>query len=210
MIEKNIEVEMMGGINTNKFNSLKDFFDKNAKFKKKKERLTLMYFRDKIPLDIKEIKDEPVDLRFRVTNKQPEVVLKYGIFSGENARKEITLPLKPEEVENQIEFLKLLGWYVVVVYAVKTYVYDYNNIEFALVDIKDYGYNFEAEIMCVEGEIENSKESLKKELDILGLKPFDSEGLDNQCNAINNNKNLQFNLNDTEFRLIKKRFKEFF
>lgn len=209
MTEK-IEVEYIGELKKDKFDELKILFERKGKFKKKKERLSFMYFRDKIPKDIEEIKNEPVDLRYRVTNFEPEIVLKYGNFTGAHARKEITLPLGKEDSEKYIEFLSCLGWNVGVIYATTTFVYEYAGIEFSLVRITDYGYNFEAEILADENKIDNAKKKIEEELRKLELNSFDDSGLNKQCNAINNKKDLQFDFSKQSFGEIKKRFVSYF
>ena len=210
MNEKQIEVEFIGEINKDKFLELKALFEREGKFKKIKKRLSFMYFRNKIPKDLTEIKDELVDLRFRITNKEPEIILKYGSFSGSHARKEISLGIKNEEIQKYLELFVLLDWHIGVVYATKTFVYEYKGIEFSLVEINDYGYNFEAEILTSEDGVENAKKDIITELDALKIKPFDGKGLDKQCNAINNKKELQFDLSKQSFDEIKNNFKEFF
>lgn len=207
---KDIEVEVMGSLSAEKFKEIKKLFDEKAVFEKKKERLSFMYFKGKIPKDVAEIKEEMVDLRWRVTNKEPEIVLKYGNFTGSHVRKEIALHPNKEDLNEYVEFLKLIGWHLGVVYATKTQVYTYKEIEFSLAEIKDYGYNFEAEILTDKANSENVKEKIIKELSLLGLKPFEEEGLNKQCNTINNKKELQFDLNEVSFDEIRKRFKEFF
>ena len=210
MSDKQIEVEFIGAINKGKFLELRNLFEKSGKFKKNKERLSFMYFRDKIPKDLVEIKDEPVDLRFRVTNKKPEIVLKYGTFSGSHARKEISIDIKNEDIEKYIEFLSLLGWNIGVIYATRTFVCEYKEIEFSLIEIKDYGYNLEAEILTNKDKVEEAKKNIMAELNALTIKPFDERGLNKQCNTINNKKELQFDLSKQPFNELKNRFKEFF
>ncbi len=206
-----IEVEFIGPINEKKYKELKTLFEKEGKFNKEKERLSLMYFRDgKIPRDITEIKDELVDLRFRVTNKEPEIVLKYGNFSGSHARKEVSINLEKDNAKDQIELLNLLGWNRGVIYATRTFVYVYHGIEFSLVEIKDYGYNFEAEILTTENKVEEAKEKLSKELKLLNLEVFDDEGLNMQCNAINNKKELIFDFAKQSFEEHQQKFSEFY
>jgi len=209
-MKNQIEVEFIGSLSKEKFQELKSLFEKEGEFKKQKIRLSLMYFRDRIPEDLSEIKDEPVDLRFRVTNKQPEIVLKHGLFTASHARKEISIEMKPEESEKYIEFLSCLGWNIGVIYATKTFAYTYKGIEFSLIEIKDYGYNFEAEILTNKSEVDEAKKTITKELENLGLKPFDEEGLNKQCNAINNKTDLQFDLSKQSFKEIRDRFREFF
>jgi len=205
-----IEVEFIGSLTNNKFEELKELFAKQGKFKKQKQRLSFMYFKNKIPKELEEIKDELIDLRIRITNKEPEVMLKYGLFTGSHARKEIALNPSQEELPNYVDFLKGLGWHLGVLYATETFVYTYKGIEFSLIKIKDYGYNFEAEIMTDENKIEETKTEINKQLIELGLKTFDESGLNKQCNEINNKKDLQFDFLKDDFEQIKERFADFF
>lgn len=207
---KQIEVEFIGELTKDKFGKLKELLEKEGESKEEKERISFMYFRESIPKDLKDIKDEKVDLRFRITNKKSEIVLKYGIFDAAHSRKEISIPLKKEDCEKYIEFLALLGWNIGVIYATRTFVYSYKGVEFSLVKIRDFGYNFEAEILTDENNIDNAKIKIKQELDTLQLKPFNEESLNRQCNSINNKKELQFDFSKQTFSEIKDRFKEFF
>ena len=209
-MEKQIEVEFIGDIKKEQFDNLKVFFKKEGTYKKTKHRISFMYFKDKIPKDMSEIKLEDIDLRLRITNKKPELVLKQGLFTGAHARKEISINLSLEEFPVYIELLKALGWHLGVIYAVETLVYNYKNIEFSLVNIKDYGYNFEAEILTDEKEQAEAKKKIMGVLDQLKLKPFDEAGLNKQCNDINNRKELQFDFSKQSFDTIKNKFKEYF
>ena len=125
---KNIEIEVRGPLSENEFTKLRKFFDKNAEFIKEKNRISFLYFRgDKIPDDVNEIKDDKVDLRVRITNKKAEIMLKYGEWAGSDIRKEIPLPFDINRFDDVIEFLRILGWKVGIIYATKTYVYKYKN-----------------------------------------------------------------------------------
>jgi uncharacterized protein YjbK len=131
-MEKQIEVEFIGNITRDKFNELKEKFKNEGKFKKRKERVSFMYFRDKIPKDISEIKDEDTDLRLRITNKKPEIIIKKGSFTGSHSRKEISINFPIEEIQSYMDFLSALNWNIGVIYAVETFVYEYKGVEFSL------------------------------------------------------------------------------
>jgi hypothetical protein len=209
-MEKQIEVEFIGDISKEKFIELKEKFEKEGKFKKRKERISFMYFRDKIPKDLSEIKDEDTDLRLRITNKEPELIIKKGSFTGSHSRKEISINFPMIEMQNYIDFLSALDWNLGVIYAVETFVYEYNGIEFSLVDIEDYGYNFEAEILTTQEDEPNARNEINKVLGELELDPFDEAGLNNQCNVINNREELRFNFSEQDFQEIKEKFSKFF
>ena len=123
-MDKQIEVEYMGKISKEKFDELKIKFNQEGKFKKLKKRLTFMYFRDYIPKDLEEIKNEEVDLRVRITNKEPELIIKKGLFTGSHARKEISIGFKLEEISKYIDMLTALSWKIGVIYAVETNVFE--------------------------------------------------------------------------------------
>lgn len=206
-----VEVEVRGPLNKEKFQKLKEFLDKNAKNTGKKDRLTLIYFRDYIPKDVSEIKDEKVDLRLRITNKKAEVVMKHGSFGGSDSRKEYSFFIPLEKFEEMAEFLKCLGWKLCVINATQTYVYEYKDIKFALVDIKGFGSYFEAEILINEGEdIQKAKNQILESIENLKLKEFTEEEFNSQCDAVNNTKELQFNFDKESVSIVKEKFPEFF
>ncbi len=207
---KNVEVEFIGKISKEQFNSLKNKFQQVGKFKKSKKRISFMYFKKGVPEKYSAAEDDEIDLRMRITNGEPEIIVKQGKFTAAHSRKETSIFFKPSEIEKYVNFLMALGWKCGVIYTAETQTYEYKEIEFSLVKIKDYGYNFEAEILTSEDKIEEAKKKIMVELDILKIKPFEEEGLNNQCNAINNNVKLHFDLSKQSFNELRNRFKEFF
>ena len=90
-MNQNLEVEFIGSLFKPKFNELKKFFELEGAIKNAKKRISFMYFRDKIPKEFSELKNEDLDLRIRITNKNPELILKKGLFTGSHSRKEISI-----------------------------------------------------------------------------------------------------------------------
>ena len=206
-----IEIEIRGPLKKAEFLNLKKFMEKNGEFLREGDRFSLMYFRDYIPKNLLEIEDEKIDLRLRVTNKKAELTMKYGHFEGNNTRKEFSFFLPLNKFDEMTEFLRHLGWKIGVINATKTYVYDYNGVEFSLGEIKGFGYYYEAEILT---ESEEKVDKFKKKiLDVckeLNLRQYKKEEFNKQCNEINNTKELQFNFDERPFSEIKSKFKEFF
>lgn len=167
-----------------------------------------MYFRNFIPKDIKEIKDEEIDLKIRITNDKPEIVIKKGIFGSLNTRKEVSIFFEKEEIQKYIDFLSILGWSLGVIYTTNSHIYEYENIEFSLVKIGGYGYNFEVEILCDKKDVNKAKEKIEKMLKKLNLNKMSEEDLNKQCNIINNRKELQFNFNSESYKDVMKRVKD--
>lgn len=206
-----IEVEIRGPLNKEEFFKLKNFLQKNGNYIKETDRFSLIYFRDYIPKDLSEIKDEKVDLRLRITNKKAELVMKYGSFGGSDTRKEFSFLFPLEKFTEMTEFLTYLGWKLGVINATKTFVYNYKDIEFALVEIKGFGYYYEAEILIEENEdINNARRKIIDVCKEMNLREFTNEEFNNQCNKINNTKELNFNFEKKSFRDIIGKFKEFF
>ena len=77
-------------------------------------------------------------------------------------------------------------------------------------DIKGYGNNFEAEILTTIEDEANAKIKINEVLNKLNLTPFDEEGLNKQCNEINNRKSLRFDFSKQNIQEFKNRFPEFF
>lgn len=169
-----------------------------------------MYFRDKVPEDLSEISDEDVDLRVRITNGDPELIVKEGSFTGSHSRKEVSINFSKEEIQDYIDFLSILGWNIGVMYATEKWDYEYKGTKFSLVKIHDYGYNFEIEMTSESQETEEIKEKLSTLIKELGLDYFSEEELNKQCNEINNKKELQFDFKKQSFENIKPKIEEFF
>ena len=169
-----------------------------------------MYFRNKIPKDLSEIKEEDTDLRLRITNGAPEVVIKKGLFTGSHSRKEVSIDFPIEKIQDFIDFLLTLGWHLGVIYATEKFDYKYKDIEFSLVEIYDYGYNFEVECLLDTEGVENAKKKLSSVLDELKLNPFNENELNKQCNEINNKKELHFDFSKESFNEIKEKISKFF
>jgi len=206
-----IEVEIRGPLTKKQFQNLKKFLAHKGKLIGHKSRLSLIYFRKQIPKDVKLIKNDPVDLRLRITNGQATMVLKYGQWAGSDVRKEIEFPIDKKKFGQAIEFLKALGWTKTVVYATEAFIYKYKKIEFAVVEIKRYGYTYEAEIMARnKKEAIATRQKIKTLCSKMGLREYQSGEFEKQCNQINNTKKLQFDFVKTSFLTLKNKFKKFF
>ena len=210
-MKKNIEVEHRGTLTEKKFKELNHFFKKYGKFLEKKDRFSVIYFVSRKEVGrVAEIKNVPVDLKIRITNKKTELVLKYGKWGGKDARKEFYFPIDSNKFNKMIEFLKILGFYHGVLNATKTYLYKYKGIEFALVEVPDWGYYFEAEIMTNQGGIKKANEKIISECKKIGLEIFNDNAFCELLDNMNNRKGYRFNFKKQKFSDIKKRFIKYF
>ncbi|MGC9049253.1 MAG: CYTH domain-containing protein, partial [Patescibacteria group bacterium] len=170
-----IEVEIRGPLTKKQFQNLKKFLTKNGKLIGRKSRLSLMYFRKQVPKNVNAIKNDPVDLRLRITDGQATMVMKYGQWAGSDTRKEFEFPIEKNKFGQAIEFLKALGWTKTVVYATDASIYKYREVEFAVVEIKGYGYVYEAEIMVKnKKEISAARKKIKTLCSKIGLREYRS------------------------------------
>ncbi len=203
------EVEIRGKI-TEDFATLLARFRKIATFVGEKDRFSLIYFNHGLVKDVREIKEEKIDLRLRITNKQAELILKYGTWGGSDSREEHSLPVPNEKFADTVLFLQRLGWTNGVVLATKTYVFQYQGIEFAFVSNKHLNY-FEAEkIVTSKKDVNKERDAILAVCQSLQLQPFSDEAFMDALNIINNKPENQFDFTRQSFEEIKKRFKEFF
>lgn len=203
-----LEVEHRGYLTQKKFNKLNRFFKKNGKFLGNKKRFSIIYSpRGKESLGLHK---NPVDLKIRITNKKSELVLKYGKWGGKDARREFLFPINSRKFEEMIDFLFILGFYYGVFNATKTYFYKYKNIEFALVEVPNFCYYFEAEMMANKNDTEKINEKIFNECKKLNLKIFSNIALYKLLDKLNNRPGYRFNFKKQKFSEIKKRFIEYF
>lgn len=203
-----IEVEYRGALTKEKFKELGDFLKKNGEFVKEKDRFSVIYFpRGKEKLKVSK---SPLDLRVRITNKKAELVMKYGRSSGNDARKEFSFPIDPESFDEMTEFLKILGYYYGVLQATKTFVYMYQDIEFALVDVPGWGYYFEAEILTEEKAVADANKKIALVCKDFGLKILNDKAFYELLEDLSNRPGFRFNFKKENFLDVKKRFMDYF
>lgn len=216
MPNKNIEVEFRGPLSKNQFESLNNLMKRKGKFITGGDRLSLMYFRNEIPKHSKDIKEEKVDLRLRINknddSKNAEVVMKYGSWAGTDSRKELSFRIDLNKFVDWIDFLKCLDWKKCVCYATKMKTFTYKEIEFTLVEIKDFGFTFEAEILAEDKEknVLDAKKKIKKTCEELALHEYKKWEFERQCDDINNTPKLQYDFEVDSPSIIKERYAEYF
>jgi adenylate cyclase class IV len=201
------EVEVRGLLKD--FNKTLSFFKSNAKFIEEKDRFSLIYF-PKDTLDLKEMQDDPRDLRLRITNKKAEIVIKYGKWGVKDSRREISIPIPKEKFDETAELLHYLGWSFGSVFATKTFVFEYKGVEFALVKNKFLDY-FEAEKLIETNETcDETMKEIEEVCKELGLSLFSEEEYFKLMDKINRSPGSIFDLRKQKFSDITKDYKEFF
>ncbi|MEA3248583.1 MAG: hypothetical protein U9Q73_02645 [Nanoarchaeota archaeon] len=204
-----IEVEIRGKIDD--FEDTLKRFQGKANFIEEKDRISFIYFREgKDPEDVDSIREDPVDLKLRVTNKSAEMVMKYGRWGVEESRKEFLFPFELEKFGSALEFFKHLNWSRGVLMDTKTYLFEYKGVEFALVKSGETVY-FEAEILVNNpNEVKDAIEKIKKICIEVNLEIFEEGEFIEMMNNLNKRKDRIFDMQKENFKDIKDKFEEFF
>ncbi len=142
---KNIEVEIRGLLTMEQYNRLNSFFSENGILIEERER-TLIDYSTCLPSE--GIRERTKDIRVRVTNGVPEIIIKLGAWGGSESRKELSFKSKENDFETLVEIFGHLGFTNGVLCKRKTKAYEYMGIEFALVEVPGHSYYFEAEKMA--------------------------------------------------------------
>ena len=203
LMDKNIEIEIRGPILKDKYDSLVKFFDSEGKKITEKDRVSIDY---SVFLD-GGVEDRNKDIRLRVTNGIPEIVVKMGSWGGTEQRKELSVFTKPGEFDKLTEIFSALGLNKGMLCVRKSKVYEYKDIEFALVEVPGHSYYYEAEKMAHSKE--NSDEIIK-ELRVvcaeLGLSVFDKRQFFDYIHQLNKEVNEVFEYKPDRANYFKDRF----
>lgn len=204
-MDKNIEIEIRGPLSKGEFENLVNFFDSSGKKKSEKDRVLIDYstFLEG------GVEHRKKDIRLRVTNGIPEIIVKIGEWGGNEQRKELSVFTKQGEFDTLVEIFGELGFGKGMLCVRKSKVYEYKDIEFALVEVPGHSYYYEAEKMASGNEngdelvkgIENVCKELS--LDIFDKKQFFEyvEKLNKESNEIFDYKNYTSNYFKNRFDL---------
>lgn len=203
-----IEVEHRGLLTPNKYTELLSFFENNGKFIDVKKRFTLI--NNTSNESVREVKEELIDIKLRVTNKKPELAVKYGKWSGKDARREFNFFLEEDQYSEMLEFLKILGYKKFALMANTKHDYSYHGIDFSLVEVPEWGYYFEAEIVSDAQSAQEADKQLDAEIKSLGLSVLTDEEYYDLLDSLNNRPDYKVDFGKSELSEIKKRFSEYF
>ncbi|MBI4836305.1 MAG: hypothetical protein HY817_03515 [Candidatus Abawacabacteria bacterium] len=185
-----VEIEVRGPLTKEKFQKLNNFFHTNAIFKGKSRRLSVCY-----TILRSEDKDmaSDLDIRARITDGEPELVIKVGKWRGSDIRKEVAVQIKRGEFSNLIAVCATLGYTEAIVSESITSKYEYKGVEFSLVDKAGHSYFFEAEILADEGgDKETVQKSIQNLCQELNLSLFSDEQFFDYIKLLNKEANIHF------------------
>ena len=144
----------------------------------------------------------------RVTNGTPELVVKIGSWGGTEQRKELSVFTKPGEFDKLTEIFAALGYKKGMLCMRKSKVYEYQEIEFALVEVPGHSYYYEAEKMA-SGEEDANKiiKEIKGVCADLELTVFDRREFFDYVHQLNKEANEVFEYKSDSVNYFQNRFK---
>lgn len=191
-MSQTIEVEARGYLTKVKYESLKAFFDKYGTNKFIKNRILIDY---STCIKGADIRDRHLDIRARITNEIPEMIIKVGKWKGSDTRKEISVILQKGQFSNLVQAYAVLGYKKGVLCIRNSLIYFFKNIEFALVEVPSHSYFFEAEICVVsETEVEKAQNDIKNVCKDLNIQLFTDQEWFNYIDVLNKEANKLFDI----------------
>lgn len=143
----------------------------------------------------------------RVTNGVPEIIVKLGRWGEKDCRREISVKTAPGSFDDLVEIFGILGLKKGVLCIRNSKVYDYKDTEFALVEVPNHSYFYEAEKMIDKSESE--EDATRKILDVcneLKLKTFSKKDFFQYLDVLNKEVNELFDFDYYKKNYFKERF----
>lgn len=202
--KKNIEVEVRGPLSKSEFIKLEKYLKKNGSFKLDKERILIDY---SMFIPTEGLEGRTKDIRLRVTNKIPEIIVKIGKMGGIESRKEISVLANQGDFDKLVQIFAAIGLTKGMLCVRKSKVYTYKGLEFTLVEASDHSFYFEVEkLISSDDNREQTQRELIKICQKMGLKLFDNEGLFSYIKKLNKEANEVFDFKDYKENYFKQRF----
>lgn len=186
---KDIEIEVRGPLTAETYANLKSFLDQNATKVATKNRILIDYS-SFLP---GEMKDRKKDIRLRITNGVPEIMVKIGGWGAVDQRKELSVTTEAGTFDTLVEIFAALGYERGVLCDRRTEAYDYKGVEFALVEVPGHSYFYEAEKMAHSGQdMEVLTNEITSVCTELNLSTFTSEEFFTYVETLNKEANEVF------------------
>ncbi len=169
---KNIEVEHSGPLSKEQAKKLMKFFDENGEKVTTKHRVLIDYS----TFLGDGLKNRKKDIRLRITNGNPEIIVKLGDWTSSNHRKELSVFTEEGSFDTLVQIYAALGYEKGMLCERTTEVYNYDGIEFAIVEVPGHSFHFEAEIMSDEDGVDAARKHIQEVCDKLDMEIFTDEG----------------------------------
>lgn len=204
VVEKTVEVEVRGSLSKEKYEELIKLLSEKADSKKTKNRILIDY---STFLPHGGIKERTRDIRLRATNGVPEIIVKMGSWGGSENRKEYSVLASKGEFDKLVQIFAAIGLTKGMLCIRKSEVFQYQGIEFALVEVPDHSYYFEAEKMI--GQSDEKEMAIQEIEDILKefkLEQFSHEEFYEYIEKLNKEANEVFDYSSYKENYFKERF----
>ena len=202
-MKKDIEIELRGPLSKEEYDNIKSFLSKNSRTLSKKDRVLIDYSTF-LPGGLR---DRKTDIRLRATNGIPEIIVKLGEWGESEQRKELSVLAQKESFDTLVQIFSVLGYKKGMLCVRKSDVFEYKNIEFALVEVPGHSYYYEAEKMAESGE---DLDQLTKELNHvcqdLNLKVFSKEDFFSYVELLNREANVIFEADKSPNQYFKENY----
>lgn len=188
-MQKNIEVEMRGSLTDSKFLVIKQKLDKLGSFVQNKKRVLIDY---STLLPEEGVRDRTRDIRIRNTNGSSEIIVKVGGWGGSEQRQELSVPTTAS-FDDLAQTMRFLGYERGMLCVRNTLVYEYKEVEFALVEVPGHSYYFEAEIVVTDdSRVESARDKITEILSEFELETFSDEAFYQYIETLNKEANEVF------------------
>jgi adenylate cyclase class IV len=143
------------------------------------------------------VRERTLDIRARVTNGEPEMIIKRGSWGGDEVREEVSVPVHRGKFFDLLRAYALLGYTKGILIARKSRVYTYNDTEIVLVTIPNHSSFFEAErIVQHEAQHDAARAQLEHVVQSLGLTTFSDEEWFTYLETLNREANGIYDANE--------------
>ncbi len=201
-MNKNIEVESSGPLSSDQKKELTLFFDKNGKKVTTKHRVLIDYS----TFLGDGLKHRKKDIRIRITNGIPEIIVKLGDWNSSNHRKELSVITEAGSFDTLVQIYAALGYEKGMLCERVTEVYNYDGIEFALVEVPNHSFHFEAEIMSDENGVDAARKHIEDVCKKLGLKIFTDKEYIEYIEVLNKEANEVFDFKNYTENYFEERY----
>lgn len=133
------------------------------------------------------------DIRLRVTNKRPEIIVKLGSWGGNEQREELSVMAEQGSFDTLVKIFGVMGYRKGMLCVRKSKVYEYKGVEFTLVEIPGNHYTYEAEkLVAADADKDAATVEIKKVCAELELQVYSDQEFFDFVKKLNNEVNEIF------------------
>lgn len=187
---KNIEVEVRGLVRGGEHRQLIAKLQAGGKQIGTRSRVLIDY---SYFLPDGDIQKRTRDIRLRISNGVPEIIVKVGSWGGKEQRQEYSIMCENEEFNKLVETFAVLGFRRGAMCFRRSKIYNFKGSEFVIVEVPNHSRYFEAEILVEkESETTLAQKKLQSICADLGLRIFNDKEFVEYVEILNNESNQVF------------------